>query len=292
MSTGSPLDHIVQHPIKQVPADFGPLTPDGVVTLFSDHISMILLAFVVLALVLPLSQRRKRQPENEVESLVPRGFSNMIEVTCAYLREEMARPLLKQHTDRFISFIWTVFFFVLTMNLLGMVPFGSISPVVGGWFGIEGLHIGGTPTANFWVAATMSLITLLMIVVNGLRLGKLDYIKHFCPGPLWMAPLLVPIEIVGLLAKIFALTVRLFANMVAGHTVLAVLLGFVLTAGAASAVMGFVIAVPVVLGSVALGLLELFVAILQAFIFAFLTTVFIAMAVVFEHDEHEGAAAH
>ncbi len=292
MSTGSPLDHIVQHPIKQVEADLGPLTPEGAVTLFSDHISMILLSFFVLALFLPLSLRRKRKERDELDALVPTGFANMMEVTCQYLREDVARPLLEEHTDRFISFIWTVFFFVLTMNVLGMVPLGSISPVVGRWFGIEGLHIGGTPTANIWVAGTMSLITLLMIVVNGLRIGKLDYIKHFCPGPLWMAPILVPVEIAGLLAKIFALTVRLFANMVAGHMVLAVLTGFIISAGSAGAVMGFGIALPVVAGSVALSLLELFVALLQAFIFTFLTTLFIGMAVVFHHDEHGEAAAH
>ena len=102
----------------------------------------------------------------------------------------------------------------------------------------------------------MALITLMMIVVNGLRLGKMDYIKHFCPGPWWMAPILVPVEIVGLLAKIFALTVRLFANMVAGHLVLAVLLSFILSAGATSAALGLGIAVPVVFGSVALSMLE------------------------------------
>lgn len=245
----------------------------------------------MLAVVLPLSSRR-RKVKDQIDGLTPTGFSNMIEVTCQYLREEMARPLLQQHTDRFISFIWSVFFFVLAMNLLGMIPFGAISPVVGEWLGVHGLHLGGTPTANVWVTGTMSLITLAVIVINGLRIGKLDYVKHFCPGPLWMAPILVPVEIAGLLAKIFALTVRLFANMVAGHMVLAVLIGFILAAGGASAVMGFLIAVPVVLGSVALSLLEIFVALLQAFIFAFLTTVFIAMAVVFDHDGHEGALAH
>jgi F-type H+-transporting ATPase subunit a len=198
----------------------------------------------------------------------------------------VARPLLEEHTDRFIKFIWTVFFFVLTLNLLGMVPIGAITP----W--AFGVHIGGTATANIWVAGTLALITLVMVVVNGVRIGRMDYIKHFCPGPLWMAPLLVPIEIFGLLAKIFALTVRLFANMVAGHLVLAVLLSFILAAGSASAVMGLGVAVPVVLGSVALNMLEIFVAFLQAFIFTFLTVLFIGMSIVFHHEDHEGAAAH
>jgi len=291
VSTGNPLDHIVQHPMKTVAADLGLLTPDGVITVFSDHISMILLAGVLLMLVLPLSLRRKKGGD-EVDRLVPSGFSNFIEVVCQYLRDTMARPLLEEHTDRFIKFIWSVFFFVLTLNLLGMVPIASISPVIGGWLGIEALHIGGTATANAWVTASLALVTLLMVVFNGLRLGKMEYIKHFCPGPWWMAPILVPVEIVGLLAKIFALTVRLFANMVAGHLVLAVMLSFILSAGAASTVLGFGIAVPVVLGSIALNMLEIFVAFLQAFIFTFLTTLFIGMSVVFHHDEHEEAAGH
>ena len=285
MSTGDPLSHIVQHPIKQVEVEPGLLTPDGLLTVFSDHISMILLAGVLLMLFLPLSVRRKKTGD-AVDQLVPSGFGNFLEVICQYLRENVAQPILEQHTDRFIKYIWSVFFFVLTLNLLGMLPIAAITP----W--AFGVHLGGTATANIWVAGTLALVTLLMVIINGLRIGKMDYIKHFCPGPLWMAPLLVPIEIFGLLAKIFALTVRLFANMVAGHLVLAVLLSFILGAGSASAALGLGVAVPVVLGSVALNRLEIFVGFLQAFIFTFLTTLFIGMSIVFHHDDHEEAAAH
>jgi F-type H+-transporting ATPase subunit a len=117
----------------------------------------------------------------------------------------------------------------------------------------------------------------------------MHYIAHFCPGPLALAPLLVPVEIIGLVAKIFALTVRLFANMVAGHVLLAVLMSFVslsylaLGTGAAAG-----IGLMVVLVSVAFNLLEIFVAFLQAFIFAFLTALFIGQAVVFHHDDEHG----
>jgi F-type H+-transporting ATPase subunit a len=132
----------------------------------------------------------------------------------------------------------------------------------------------------------------MMVIVNGLRLGGVHYLAHFCPGPLWLAPLLVPVEIVGLGAKIFALTVRLFANMVAGHVLLAVLMSFIslsytgLGAGAATG-----IGIVVVLVSVTFYLLEIFVAFLQAFIFTFLTTLFIGQAVVIHH-EHEDEHAH
>ena len=104
-----------------------------------------------------------------------------------------------------------------------------------------------------------------------------------------MAPLLVPVEIIGLIAKVFALAVRLFANMIAGHILLAVLLSFIMAAGAKSTGLGLGVGLLVVSGSVAINLLELFVAFLQAFIFTFLTTLFIGMSVVLHHDDHHAA---
>ncbi len=280
----NPLDHVVQHPLKEVPLDAGALTPNGVVTVLSDHIAMIILSGMLLCLLLPWAMRRRQQ--QGIEGLVATGFANFIEVVCEFLRRQGAEPALEHHTDRFIKYIWSVFFFVLTMNLLGLVPLGVITPLAVGY------HIGGTATANIWVTGTLALMTLVMMVVNGLRLGGVEYLKHFNPGPWWMAWLMVPVEIAGWLAKIFALAIRLFANMLAGHLILAVLLGLILGAGSSSAALGFGVAVPVVLGSVALSMLEIFVAFLQAFIFALLTTLFIGMSVVFHHDEHEEAAAH
>jgi F-type H+-transporting ATPase subunit a len=283
----NPLEHIVQHPLIERPAHLGPLTPNGVVTVFSDQIAMIVLAGVLLIFCVPLLVRRRRGKAG-VEALVPTGSANALEAVCDYLRKEVAEPALQQHTDRFIKYIWSVFFFVLTINLLGLLPIPAIS-------GLVGTHLGGTATGNVWVTATLAVITMGMMVVNGLRLGGRHYIAHFCPGPIWMAPLLVPVEIIGLIAKVFALAVRLFANMIAGHILLAVLLSFIMAAGATSAALGLGIAVPVVLGSVAINMLELFVAFLQAFIFTFLTALFIGMSVVFHHDDHHHeheAAAH
>ncbi len=194
----------------------------------------------------------------------------------------MAQPALGTHTDRFISYIWSVFFFILFCNLLGLIPFDAI-------FGLFGqkVHLSGTPTGNIWVTGTLAVCTLIMIVVNGLRLGGKAYLAHFCPGPMWLAPLLVPVELLGLCAKIFALAVRLFANMLAGHVLLAVLIGFVVMAYTALGVLGgFGVSVAVVLGSTAINLLELFVAFLQAFIFTFLTVLFIGQAVNVHHEEH------
>ncbi len=285
MATGAnPLSHVIQHPIKTVPADMGPLTPQGEITVMSDQIAMILGAGLLLIVFMPLLFRRKES--QTLEDMVPTGFSNLIETICQYLRTEVAEPALGPYTDRFIKYIWSVFFFILTMNLLGLIPLPAISKLFVHW------PIGGTATSNIWVTGTLAITTLLMMVLNGIRIGGKDYLAHFCPGPLWLAPILVPVELLGLLAKTFALAVRLFANLVAGHALLAVLLGFILSAGVgAGAAVGFAVAVPVVLGSVAITMLEIFVAFLQAFIFTFLTTLFIGMSIVF-HDEDPHEEAH
>ena len=275
----SPLEHVVQHPLIQRPAPVTPLTPNGTITVFSDQIAMLALAGVLLIALVPALVRR-RKGASGVDAMVAAGPANMLEAVCDYLRKEVAEPALHEHTDRFIKYIWSVFFFVLTVNILGLLPI----PVVSNMFGT---HLGGTATGNIWVTATLAIITMIMMVINGLRIGGKHYLAHFCPGPIWMAPLLVPVEIIGLIAKVFALAVRLFANMIAGHILLAVLLSFIMAAGSVSTGLGLGVGALVVAGSVAINFLELFVAFLQAFIFTFLTTLFIGMSVVFHHEHHE-----
>lgn len=284
----NPLSHIVQHPLVQKPASLGPLTPHGVMTVLSDQIVMMILAGLLLVLFVPALVAR-RKAKDALGSLVPSGFGNAIETICVYLREEVARPNLQEHTDRFIKYLWSVFFFILTINLLGLVPISPVSKLFGA-------HLGGTPTGNIWVTGSLAVCTLLMMVINGLRLGGKSYLAHFSPGPIWLSPLLVPLELVGVVAKTFALTVRLFANMLAGHVLLAVLLGFIVNAMAKMGAAGLGIAIPAVAGSVAINLLEIFVAFLQAFIFTFLTALFIGQSVVFhhgdEHGDHDGHDSH
>src|SRR5262245_45093155 len=243
----SPLEHIVQHPLIERPAKLGPLTPNGTVTVFSDQIAMIVLAGVLLMAFVPIMVRRRRGTD-AIGAMVPAGAANGLEAVCQYLRKEVAEPALGEHTDRFIKYIWTTFFFLLTINILGLLPIPVISKLFH-------THLGGTASGNIWMTAMLAIITMVMMVVNGLRIGGTAYLAHFCPGPIWMAPLLVPVEIIGLIAKVFALAVRLFANMIAGHILLAVLLSFILAAGARSYGLGFGIAVPVVIGSAAISLL-------------------------------------
>lgn len=282
MAAGDPLGHVVQHPLVQVEADFGLLTPEGKLTVLSDQISAMIAGGLLLVLFVPRLIRR-RAGTDEIGRLVPTGWSNLFEAICEYLREKIARPVLGPHTDRFIPYVWSAFFFVLTMNLLGLLPIPALSS-------LGGIHLGGTATSNIWVTGTLAVLTLILMVVNGLRFGGMDYIRHFCPGPLALAPLLVPVEIIGMMARIFALAVRLFANMMAGHLLLGVLVGLILTAGSSLGTgAGLGIAVVVVAGAVAISMLEVLVAFLQAFIFSFLTALFVGMSVNVHHEEHETA---
>jgi F-type H+-transporting ATPase subunit a len=137
----SPLEHVVQHPLIEQPAHLGPLTPDGKITIFSDQIAMIALAGVLLVALVPMVARRRKAKAAGLEVLVPTGASNGLEAICQYIRDEVAAPALHEHTDRFIKYIWSVFFFVLTVNILGLLPI----PVVSNLFGT---HLGGTATGN------------------------------------------------------------------------------------------------------------------------------------------------
>ncbi|HEX6203386.1 MAG TPA: F0F1 ATP synthase subunit A, partial [Thermoanaerobaculia bacterium] len=287
-AAADPLDHVSQHELLTVPADWGFLTPEGQITVLSDIIVMMLGAALLLMLALPRAVRRRRGTD-EVGRLVPAGGANFVEMVCAYLRDEVARPVLHEHTDRFIKFIWTVFFFILTVNLVGLLPLGSLSATLG-------THVGGTATANIWVTAALAVVTLTMMVVNGLRFGGGAYLAHFNPTPrqpralFWLlSPLIVLVEVIGTLSKIAALAIRLFANMVAGHVLLAVLISFIFSAWAASWMLGTGISLVVVLGAAAITLLEIFVAFLQAFIFTFLTALFLGQSVVFHHGDEAGA---
>lgn len=265
----NPLPHVLDHPRHQ----------EGMFTLWSNHIIMLIAAGILVCLVMRLAVRRKRTGD-EVDQLTPSGFGNAVEGICQFIRDFVARPNLGEHTDRFIPYLWTCFFFILSCNLLGLLP---LEPLTKPFFDYP---VYGTATANPLVTGTLAICTLLMIVVNGLRINGMDYVKHFFMGPFPINLLIAFLEVVGLIVKAAALMIRLAANMTAGHILLAVLLSFIGMAGKAGAGVGFFVAVPTVIGSVAINMLEIFVAFLQAFIFTFLSAVFIGQAVNIHHDDH------
>lgn len=206
----------------------------------------------------------------------PKGrIWNLLEVFLLFMRDEVARPAIGRHdADKFLPFIWTVFFFVLGCNLLGMVP----------WM--------GSPTGAMACTGTLALIAFGTTVGAGMmKLGPVGFWVGQVPHmdlPLVLAiflkPMIFAIEVMGLCIKHFVLAVRLLANMFAGHMVLAVIVAFVGAVGLnASSYLDLPlflgVSVASIAGAVALSLLELFVAFLQAYIFAFLSALFIGMAV-------------
>lgn len=195
---------------------------------------------------------------------------NLFESMLVFIRDEVARPAIGHHdADRFLPFLWTIFFFILACNLLGMFP----------WL--------GAPTGALATTAALALITFATVVGAGMKkLGTVGFFKAQVPHmhlPLLLAIFLIPmifaIEILGLLIKHFVLSVRLLANMMAGHLVLAVILAFVLASVKVGLAGWLGVSTASILGATALSLLELFVAFLQAYIFTFLSALFIGTAV-------------
>jgi F-type H+-transporting ATPase subunit a len=222
----------------------------------------VIAAVLMLAVFLPLARRiATGKPVRGV-------FWNLFEAILLFLRDEVARPAIGHHdADRFLPFIWNVFFFILFCNLLGILPWA------------------GSPTANLSVTAVMAVVTFGTVVGTGMtKFGLVGFFKSVVPhmelpGVLkyLLMPMLFVIEIAGLAIRHVVLAVRLLANMFAGHLVLAVIVSFI-TATAGTIALWLGVTIASVLGAAALNLLELFVAFLQAYIFAFLSALFIGMA--------------
>ncbi|MGH7170397.1 MAG: F0F1 ATP synthase subunit A [Gemmataceae bacterium] len=208
------------------------------------------------------------------EGQPPKGlFWNTFESLLTFIRDEVAKPYIGEHDgDKYVPFLWSQFLFVLFCNLMGLVPFLA------------------SPTASLAVTAALALCSFFVIHGGAVaKHGPLHYAQSYVPHtglPLWaslpLIILIVSIEVFGHFIKAFVLAVRLFANMLGGHTVVAVILGFIVLAKNAGALFWPVTAASVV-GVVALSFLELFVAFLQAYIFVFLTAIFLGGTL---HPEH------
>lgn len=282
LASSNPLEHVASHEL---------FTVGGISV--NNHMFMVAVSASLLAVILAIIFRNR--------STVPSGLRNFVEAICVYFRNEVARPFLHDQTDKYIGIIWTTFFFILTCNLLGMVPIASVFVLVsrGSW-----LHFGGTATANIYVTGALAGFMFVAIQAVGIRhnivaqrqagksvavagvVGFCSYFANMVPhiegpiGKVLFFPLL-GLEILSMVVKGVALALRLFGNMVAGHILLAVLLLFI--AMSKTVLSGMLMAGVCVAGSIAVSCLELLVAFLQAYIFAFLATIFIGMAV---HQDH------
>ena len=392
LAAHDPIEHVLPHSFFEIfpwNLNFGAESIPGLGFPLSSEFwftNQLLMTLVAAGLCLLIFPRLARSYVSlGVEPVRPRGrFMNLFESLLLFIREEVARPALKHRTDQFMPFLWTMFFFILFCNLLGLIPLGEIIQVLSGG---HVRHIGGTATGNLAVTGGLALCALMMFHVSGVRevygglvtgtygqhgdegkhaehaqklpglmaavLALPLYLWNFAPhvfaqhGPrpkpgtgmrlamvvvfaalvgvehmgifqliggsatagtigLWfgivvgvMAGLaggglhwtdlvdllmwgfLLLLEMIGAVVKPFALMIRLFANMVAGHIVLAAILALIFAAKTVA--MGYMIGVISSLGALAINGLELLVACLQAYIFVFLTSLFLGMAVEPEH---------
>ena len=219
-------------------------------------------AIIISLIFIRLAKRMK-------QGGTPKGrLWNLFETMLLFIRDEVARPAIGKHdADKFMPFVWTIFFFVLICNLLGMVPWS------------------GSPTGAIGTTAALALITFVTVIGAGMaKMGPIGFWVGQVPHmelPLILAiplkPMIFAIEVLGLFIKHIVLSVRLLANMMAGHLVLAVIITLIAASAHSFAFYGVMPAS--LLGATALSMLELFVAFLQAYIFAFLSSLFIGMAV-------------
>ncbi len=363
LAAGDPIEHVLRHPLN---IQIGPFH-------LTNQMLMAVVAAVLMLLIFPVLF-------SKAESGPPSGAKNFFESILEFLRVEVFRPALKEHTDRFLPFLWTLFFFILFCNLLGQIPIIEIITLATG----KETHFGGTATGSPTTTLALAICAFLFIHINGiaqvarslidgtyghhshheehssdgakghetahdlehvrgealaadvpgdakaltnptahyaddehvghhhhqpdhgdlhdhaghgkgmnpvvawLMAGPL-YLWNFAPHPFkpnWiidvpMWAMLLALEFIGAVIKPFALCIRLFANMIAGHIVLAALVFLIPVTAGIAAQIG--IGAPVTLLSLLIRCLELFVAFLQAYIFVFLTTLFIASAVAPEH---------
>ncbi|HET6567369.1 MAG TPA: F0F1 ATP synthase subunit A [Rhodothermales bacterium] len=245
------------------PADGGAILVDFSIT---RHLVFAIIAgLIVMAIFIPLARRYKRGIGRET---APRGiYHNLFETLVVWVRDEIAKPNLGPKYQRFLPYLLTIFFFILTCNLMGVIPYGAVA------------------TSNLMVTAVLATFTFVITQVAGTK----DYWRHvFAPPgvPKAVWPILIPVEILGLFTKPIALAIRLFANMTAGHLVILSMIGLIFTFKNLFGLGGGWGISPIsVAFTLFINLLELLVAFIQAYVFTLLSALFIGMAVQ-EHADH------
>ncbi|MHC4930632.1 MAG: F0F1 ATP synthase subunit A [Planctomycetota bacterium] len=234
----------------------------------AHHVLLIAVAVIMIFGFSIVALRARSQPKRS-------GVTSLVEVGLVWIRDEIVYAWLGEKKGRkFLYFFWTLFFFILLSNLLGLLP-APLNP----WH--------RTATGNWMVTAALAVIAFLTIQVSGMiQHGPLKYWASIVPGgvPWWLWPLLWVVEFFGLLVKPFALMIRLAANMTAGHAIIAVLFGFLLgIAHYGNVIIGGVSTVASFAFILFILLFETLVALIQAYIFTVLTAIFVSLSTAEEH---------
>jgi F-type H+-transporting ATPase subunit a len=218
---------------------------------------MLLSVVLLLALFIPAASSYKKT------NGVPKGVTGFLEPIVLYVRDEIAIPNIgEKKYMRYMPFLLTVFFFIWINNLIGLIPFFPFSANLSG---------------NIAFTLTLALFTAIITNVSANKY----YWKHIFlpPVPVWMYPIMIPVELIGVLSKPFALMIRLFANITAGHIIILSLVSLIF-------IFKSLLIAPVSVGFILfINTIELLVAVLQAFIFTLLSALFIGMAIE-DHDHH------
>ena len=228
----------------------------GIDISITKHVFFIWIIAILLVTMAIIAARSYKK------SLIPKGFANLFEIIIIFVRDEIVAPSIGKGYQFFLPYMLTLFFFILLSNLLGLIPYSA------------------TVTGNIAVTASLAAISFVATQFAGIKQqGAFKYFKNLVPSgmPGWILIIIIPLEVLGLFTKPFALCIRLFANMIAGHIVIFSLLGLIF-------IMHTFYVAPVSVGfALFIEMLEILVAVIQAYIFTMLTALFIGMSM---HSEH------
>ena len=257
-------DWIMHHVLDSYEYEFAPFhaIPLPHLSLFGMDISITknVLFLWIVAILLIVTFRFVAKSYKK--SLVPHGVTNLFEILVIFVRDEIARTTIGKGYEKFLPYLLTVFFFILFSNFIGLIPNGV------------------TVTSNISVTTTLAIFSFFVTQAGGMiKNGPFGYFKGLIPSgvPGWLLPIMFIVELLGLFTKPFALAVRLFANMTAGHIVIFALIGLIFF------MQTYFVAPVSVAFALFIYLLEILVAVIQAYIFTMLSALFIGMSV---HQDH------
>lgn len=303
LAQGGVLERVMDHPWPGCQVQLFGMT----VTWMSNGIAtMLLVAMVLLLLIIPTARRYQ---------VVPTGWRNVLEVLVMFVRDRIALPALGKNAEPYLPFLLTVFMFILGMEVIGLMPLEALFRVGHGVLPLPaGVEVGATPLTTMAVGGGMAAVTLTVVIGTGWVQAARN-VHHHKGWPIWLcaplAPLLwvatisppipgivglllkVPltvIEIVGTIARCISLMIRIFANMVSGHCLLAVFIMLFAQSGVAwlrdSVPHTLYVGPLCLLAGVGISMLEVLVAGIQSFVFTFLSAIFISLSFGEAHGEH------
>ncbi len=226
-------------------------------SLTKNAASIIIASILMVVIVLSCARWAKRNPNQ-----APRGFTGLMEMFIMDINDNVIKSCIGPKYKKFAPYLLTVFFFIFINNILGLIP---IFPG------------GANVTGNLSITFVLAMCTFIAINFFGSKEYYKDIIWPHVPGP--MKIIMIPIEIIGLFTKPFALMLRLFANIMAGHSIILCLISLIFIAGAMGAVMCTGMTIVSMMFSIFMNVLECLVAYIQAYVFTMLSAVFIGMAV-------------